>query len=49
MKITVLDAKTLGDDLDLSPLNGVGETEIYENTPDAVYSPLDTDAVCSLR
>ena len=33
MKITVLDAKTLGDDLDLSPLSSVGETEIYENTP----------------
>lgn len=33
MKITVLDAKTLGDDLDLSPLSSVGEPEIYENTP----------------
>jgi len=33
MRITVLDAKTLGDDLDLSPLESVGETEIYENTP----------------
>lgn len=33
MKITLLDAKTLGDDLDLSPLSLVGETEIYENTP----------------
>lgn len=33
MKITVLDAKTLGDDLNLSPLSTVGEPEIYENTP----------------
>lgn len=32
MKITVLDAKTLGEDLDLSPLSAVGETEIYQNT-----------------
>ena len=29
MKITVLDASTLGADLDLSPLDAVGETEIY--------------------
>lgn len=35
MKITVLDAKTLGEDLDLSPLGEVGETEIYENTSPA--------------
>ena len=32
MKITVLDSATLGEDLDLSPLHGVGETEIYRNT-----------------
>ena len=32
MKITVLDSATLGEDLDLSPLNQVGETEIYKNT-----------------
>lgn len=32
MKITVLDSATLGEDLDLSPLNEVGETEIYKNT-----------------
>lgn len=32
MKITVLDSATLGDDLDLSPLSEVGETEIYKNT-----------------
>lgn len=32
MKITVLDSATLGDDLDLSPLSEVGETEVYKNT-----------------
>ena len=32
MKITVLDSATLGDDLDLSPLSTVGETEVYKNT-----------------
>ncbi len=37
MKITVLDGATLGYDLDLSPLDEVGETEIYENTaPDQI-------------
>lgn len=37
MKITVLDSATLGDDLDLSPLSEVGETEVYKNTaPDEV-------------
>lgn len=32
MKITVLDSATLGEDLDLSPLSEVGETEVYKNT-----------------
>ena len=32
MKITVLDSATLGEDLDLSPLSAVGETEVYKNT-----------------
>ncbi len=32
MKITVLDAGTLGADLDLSKLSSVGETEIFEST-----------------
>ncbi len=37
MKITVLDSATLGEDLDLSPLSEVMETEIYKNTaPDQV-------------
>ena len=33
MKITVLDAATLGKDLDLSPLNELGEIAVYELTP----------------
>ena len=47
MKITVLDSATLGEDLDLSPLNSVGETEIYKNTsPDEVAQRIETsDAV----
>lgn len=32
MKICILDAKTLGDDLDLSLLSGAGEVFIYDNT-----------------
>lgn len=32
MKITVLDASTLGNDLDLSPLSTVGETECFDTT-----------------
>ena len=47
MKITVLDSATLGDDLDLSPLNEVGETEVYKNTaPDEVAARIaDSDVV----
>ncbi len=33
MKICVLDAATLGEDLTLSPLSGVGEVTIYDQTP----------------
>ncbi len=33
MKITVLDAATLGDDLSLEPLKAVGECEIFLSTP----------------
>lgn len=33
MKICVLDAATLGEDLDLSPLSSVGEVTVYEQTP----------------
>ena len=32
MKIVVLDAATLGGDLDLSPLNTLGQVVVYENT-----------------
>ena len=32
MKIIILDAKTLGDDLDLSPLNTFGEVKSYQTT-----------------
>ncbi len=35
MKIVVLDAATLGADLDMSPLHQVGEVTIYENTAPA--------------
>ncbi len=47
MKITVLDSATLGEDLDLSPLNEVGETEIYKNTaPDEVAARIaESDVV----
>ena len=33
MKIVVLDAATLGADLDLSPLEGLGEVEVWQATP----------------
>jgi glycerate dehydrogenase len=32
VKIVILDAKTLGDDLDLSPLNAFGEVKAYQTT-----------------
>ena len=45
MKITVLDAATLGADLDLSPLAALGELTVYASTaPDEVAARLaDTD------
>lgn len=47
MKITVLDADTLGKDLDFSGLNSLGETTIYPMTPpDAVADRIsDADVV----
>ena len=47
MKITVLDAKTLGADLSLEPLKAIGECEIYDGTtPDEVCERIkDTDVV----
>lgn len=38
MKIVVLDANTLGNDLDLSPLHALGEVEIFESTPPAMVA-----------
>ncbi len=47
MKITVLDASTLGADLDLSPLFALGEVKIYDTTaPNEVADRIaDTDVV----
>lgn len=47
MKITVLDAKTLGDDIDLSPIINLGECEVFKTTPlDLVKERiLNTDVV----
>ena len=39
MKITVLDAATLGADLDLSPLTALGELEVYETTSEGQILP----------
>ena len=33
INIVVLDAATLGSDLDLSPLDAVGKVTVYQNTP----------------
>ncbi len=47
LKITVLDAATLGDDLDLSPLDALGEITVYANSrPDEVRARIaGADAV----
>jgi glycerate dehydrogenase len=47
MKIAILDKGTLGDDIDLSPLRSLGETEEYEKTaPEDVEARIaDADAV----
>ncbi len=34
MKLVFLDAKTIGSDIDLSPLSSFGDVEIYETTPE---------------
>ncbi len=44
MKITVLDASTLGSDVDLSCLSGIGETEIYDTTSKENVSERITDS-----
>ncbi len=48
MKITVLDAGTLGKDADLSPFYKVGEVELYENTsPEQIAERIaHSDVVC---
>lgn len=47
MKIAVLDAAALGEDLDLSPLNAVGDVTVWNRTaPDEVRTRItDCDAV----
>ena len=47
MKITVLDAAALGEDLDLSPLNAVGDVTVWNRTaPDEVRTRItDCDAI----
>ena len=44
MKIVVLDAATLGADLDLGPLYGLGEVEVYPGTPVEEISARIADA-----
>ncbi len=44
MKIVVLDAATLGDDLDLSPLNELGEVVVYNETAAADIAVHISDA-----
>ena len=44
MKIVVLDAATLGGDLDLSPLNALGQVTVYENTTADELAERITDA-----
>lgn len=49
MKIVVLDAATLGADLDLSPLFGQGEVTVWDNTPAELVPEriADTDVIVS--
>ncbi len=44
MKIHVLDAATLGEDLDLSPLSAVGEVTAWDSTPPALVTERMTGA-----
>jgi len=48
MKITVLDAGTLGSDVNLTPFYEVGEVELFENTaPDEIAARIkESDVVC---
>lgn len=49
MKITVLDAATLGADIDLSPLTELGEVTVWDHTPpeEAAARIEDTDVIVS--
>ena len=49
MKIVVLDAETLGADVDLSPLMAEGEVTVYDNTaPECIGTRIaDTDVIVS--
>jgi len=50
MKIVVLDASTLGDDLSLSPLEALGDCEIHRETkPDEVKKRIDSAEVVVLN
>lgn len=44
MKIAVLDAGTLGDDLSLSPLSAFGEVSVYRETPPELVAARISDA-----
>lgn len=46
MKIVVLDAATLGDDMSLSPLSEVGEVTVYKSTSPSEISARVKDAEC---
>ena len=49
MKIVVLDATTLGSDVNLSPLEQQGDLTVYDNTaPEAIARRIaDTDVIVS--
>ena len=50
MKIVILDAKTLGADLDLSPLNTFGEVVSYQTTSASeTASRIEMTQILSLR
>lgn len=44
MKIAVLDSKTFGDDIDLSGFEKLGETRVFENTPNSAAAEAVGDA-----
>ncbi len=44
MKIVYLDAKTIGDDIDLSRFQSLGDTTIYQNTPQEQIKDVICDA-----